>query len=349
MMRICIGKDSYGWDEKFAKALDEYIARGLDIKYEVVDLDKSDWIESLKPFDSVIWNPSYMGLKSAGHYKEKIFFIEHYLNKKVMPSYQTVWAFESKIAESYFFKNFNVPTPETIATFSFKDAIDQLSKAKMPIVVKESEGAAGKGVRLVSDKKKYYNELLLDFAEKKWAEERLKLNPKSIIIKNITRKWLWYYILKRFKILRSGRGAAYWQRFLPDNPGDLRIVVVGNFATGFWRQNRKNDFRASGSGKINFDRELPEEIVLYLIRFTNQMGYDSMVYDVMFEKNDFLITEMSYNCPDKNTYKKNFVYRLIDGNLQKQEGHFWIEELWVKAFVEKYYEHTLLIAHDDRK
>ena len=43
------------------------------------------------------------------------------------------------------------------------------------------------------------------------------------------------------------------QEFLPGNGFDTRITVIGNRAFGFRRFNRPDDFRASGSGRIDWN------------------------------------------------------------------------------------------------
>ena len=54
---------------------------------------------------------------------------------------------------------------------------------------------------------------------------------------------------------------AYFQKYIPAQH-DIRITVIGNRAFGFLRKNRKNDFRASGSGLIDYDyKKIPIEAV----------------------------------------------------------------------------------------
>src|SRR5690606_24651491 len=49
------------------------------------------------------------------------------------------------------------------------------------------------------------------------------------------------------------KGYVYFQEFMPRNQFDTRIIVVGNKAFGIRRFNRPGDFRASGSGQIDYD------------------------------------------------------------------------------------------------
>lgn len=47
-----------------------------------------------------------------------------------------------------------------------------------------------------------------------------------------------------------------FQEYLPDNEFDTRVTVIGNRAFAFRRFNRKKDFKASGSGEIDYDISL---------------------------------------------------------------------------------------------
>src|SRR5690606_9843799 len=49
------------------------------------------------------------------------------------------------------------------------------------------------------------------------------------------------------------RGYVYFQEFVGGNDSDIRVVVIGGRAFAIRRMVRKNDFRASGSGRILYD------------------------------------------------------------------------------------------------
>ena len=52
----------------------------------------------------------------------------------------------------------------------------------------------------------------------------------------------------------SQRSYILWQEFIPDNQRDFRVTIIGRrYAFVFWRNNRPGDFRASGSGLIDYD------------------------------------------------------------------------------------------------
>jgi glutathione synthase/RimK-type ligase-like ATP-grasp enzyme len=320
------------WHEKFANALAKRTAQGDALEYALVNLERHDWIQSVASYDAVIWQPKYMGPRSASYVKEKIYFLEHYLGKLVVPSFNTVWHFESKIAQSYLFAVHTVPTPDTIVTFDYQDALACLETAHPPFVFKESHGAASQNVRLVRERsaaRRIIDQLL---CQQRWNA------VKSRYASTIRRLWAgvftpWLWAKVRQKLLGDERtGVVYWQVFVPGNEADLRITVIGDrYAYGFWRNNRPNDFRASGSGRIDYQRPIPEAPLRYCLSLNQRLGFDSMAYDILFTQDRFVINEMSYAYLDSAIFRASGYYEL-DGTtaLTFREGHVWPEDLWVE-------------------
>ena len=91
------------------------------------------------------------------------------------------------------------------------------------------------------------------------------------------------------------RGYFYVQEFLPGNEFDTRITVIGNRAFAFRRMNRLGDFRASGSGRIDWT---PEEIDLDAVRLAyrvaRQLDTQSIAVDVLRRRGEAVINEISY-------------------------------------------------------
>jgi len=89
------------------------------------------------------------------------------------------------------------------------------------------------------------------------------------------------------------------QEFCPNNSGDFRICTIGTRVMGFYRGNRENDFRASGSGKLNYHIQLPEEAVAMAFRISTENNFPCMAYDfVQNSDNQWVVIEMSYTFDD---------------------------------------------------
>jgi glutathione synthase/RimK-type ligase-like ATP-grasp enzyme len=332
-LKIAVGRDDLGWDARFAEALDKKIAAGKPLIYSLVSLERHDWAEVARPFDLILWKPDTMGVAAASHFKEKIYFLEKYLGKEVVPNYATIWHFESKIAQSYLFDLEKVPTPRTVATFDEEELPDLLAAHPMPLVVKHSEGASSQFVRLVRAPREILRIAEWAFSGERYKNERLKQGgPRYKSILALARKrWFWKFLVQ-YGLGREIPGHVYWQEFMAGNEADLRITVIGDrFAYGFWRNNRPGDFRASGSGRLDFTRKVPEVPLRYCMGLSRRLGVDSMAYDILFRGEEFVINEMSYAYLDSAPYKTSGYYELDgSGALTFVPGHVWPETLWVE-------------------
>ncbi|MBU1054483.1 MAG: hypothetical protein KKC46_11745 [Proteobacteria bacterium] len=321
------------WHDKLAQAFDKRIDQGQIVNYSIIDIDHNDWIKTVEQFDVVIWKPAYLGAVSASYLKEKIYFIEKHMGKLVIPNFDSIWHFESKIAQSYIFKYHAIPSPKTIVTFDYKNAKELIDQMELPAVLKESFGSSSENVYIVKNRRKLNGIVANIFCQQLWDESRAKLNSiYKTFFRNITNLWAWKKIWQ--VISGSERFAvSYWQEFVSGNSADLRITVIGDrFAYAFWRKNRPNDFRASGSGLIDYKHDIPEAPLRYCLQMNKRFSFDSMAYDILFtESGNFVVVEMSYGYIDAALYKANGYFELLEkGNLCFHEGHTWPQELWIE-------------------
>ena len=136
-----------------------------------------------------------MGIDEAAHYKEKTYFLETYLGKMVVPNYNSVWHFESKVAQSYLFALANAPTPATFATFDHHDAEDRLAEAAFPLVFKRSEGAGSRHVELVNSRAAAMRRLRRAFAQQMFHELRAKGRWFwRDLAAAVGRRWFWTFL-----------------------------------------------------------------------------------------------------------------------------------------------------------
>jgi hypothetical protein len=87
-----------------------------------------------------------------------------------------------------------------------------------------------------------------------------------------------------------------FQEFLPNNDFDTRLIVLGNRCFGIRRYNRKNDFRASGSGFLDFNPEYIDKRAIKLsFDIATKLETRLLALDFLFdEQNNPVVTEMSY-------------------------------------------------------
>jgi len=307
---LCDGIVASEWTNRMSDALvseKEYFRQAIN--WDRVGINSDGWIEKLTSYDAILWPPGCMGIKPSSHLKEKVFFIQHHMKKLIVPNFESTWHFESKVAQSYLFDFYEMPTPRTVATFSIKDAIELLKSEKYPLVFKSSSDAASRGVKLIKSVK------------------QAKYQAWKMLYTGF-----WWKAVRRVFRLDHRDNVAYWQEFIPKNDCDLRITAIGDkWAVGFWRWNRPNDFRASGSGLIDYEKPIPEETIHLCLALNKKHNFDSMAYDIIFRNGKPVIVEICYTYVDKAIYDAPGHYELGDsGLLSYRKGHTWPQQLWVR-------------------
>lgn len=98
------------------------------------------------------------------------------------------------------------------------------------------------------------------------------------------------------RIYGPEKGYVLFQEFLPGNSFDIRIIVIGGRAFAIKRFVRENDFRASGSGLIEYDRDsIDIRCVQIAFDVFNKLDAQCLAFDFVFDKNNMpLIVEINY-------------------------------------------------------
>ncbi len=90
-------------------------------------------------------------------------------------------------------------------------------------------------------------------------------------------------------------GYIYFQDFIPGNDYDIRIIAVDEKAFAIKRMVRNNDFRASGSGYIHYEKKhFDDETVRLAFEVSEKLKAQCMTYDFVYLKGKPLIVEISY-------------------------------------------------------
>ncbi len=144
---------------------------------------------------------------------------------------------------------------EPVKDSSVDAVIDALG---LPVVVKESYGSMGKGVRLARDRD-----------ELKAVMESVKLRP---------------HLFQRFVSGSAGR--------------DLRVIVVGGKAIGGMLRSSETDFRSNvGCGGTGTSYDLSPETAVYAESIAEALGLDYCGIDLLFpdDGGDMIVCEVNSN------------------------------------------------------
>jgi len=266
--------------------------------------------------------------------QDLLFIIESFHGIKCYPNLKTAWHYDDKIKQYHLLHPFGYPITESWIFYDKKNALQWIEEASFPVIFKLRCGAASQNVLLLKDKKQAIMIVNRMFGrgilpDKFFYYESTRFSHFNIyrelhrICGNIYRRSRGLDTSNHWQI---NKNYVFFQKFLPNNKWDTRITIIGKRAFAFRRMNRRNDFRASGSGRICYDiRKIDMRCVEIAFQVSKEMDFQSMAFDfLMNEENNPEFCEISY------TYLSDAIYNCDgywDQNLRWHEGHFWPEQL----------------------
>lgn len=281
----------------FSKRWVEYcISNG--ISYKLVNAYSSNVIEQLHDCDYFMWHFSQ---NDDLVFAKQLLFSLQKMGKKVFPNFDTCWHFDDKVGQKYLLEAINAPLVKSHVFYSEKDALEWVKMTSFPKVLKLRGGAASTNVKLIHNEKEAKQYIKLAFSSgiphfdpKDNLKEKKRLyDDKKINIKTLLGA---YYRLMVQPRSKTDYGYVYFQDFIPNNSFDIRVVVTGNKAVAIKRLCRKDDFRASGGGYSQYDRDaIDERCVKIAFEVNKKLKSQSVAYDFIFDEcNNPLIVEISY-------------------------------------------------------
>ncbi|MBA7548471.1 hypothetical protein ES705_40931 [subsurface metagenome] len=304
-MKIAIHPDktsSESYSEKWAEFLEK---RNIHVQW--VDLTAFDVFEKIKGCDGVMWRPIHTP-KDKQLAKRILYTIEKYLNIPVFPDHDTYWHYDDKIAQYYMMQSLGIPMPKTWIFWDKNTALDWAKTTKYPKIFKLSAGAGSSNVVKISSEEQSLKLRNISFNRGIFPMTMNEYKPRII-----QRNWhqlkatlsrikhgLLYGLTSLYPPLHSvwwqpEKNYIYFQEFIPDNSYDIRITNIGNRAFGFRRFNRPDDFRASGSGKLDFDpAKIELDCVKIAFNISKKLNFQCISYDFLYNENQSVITEISY-------------------------------------------------------
>lgn len=228
------------------------------------------------------------------------------LGIKTFPNHNTRWHFDDKCAQKYLFETLDIPYAKANIFYNKKEANNYLKTVSFPIVSKLRRGAGSTNVSLIHNLQEGVDvvDLMFDKGVASLAKPLGNLDQKVRLAKKIKDPIkLVSKVYSHFKKTNSERkfknvekGYVYFQEFMPGNDFDTRIIVVGNKAFAIRRFNKENDFRASGSGKIDYDTsKIDLNFVKEAFLATDKMEAQCLAYDFVYHTdNKPRIIEISF-------------------------------------------------------
>lgn len=275
-----------------------------NIPYKLVNAYDNDIVSQVKDCDGFMWHHSQNNPKALIAAKPILFSLQQ-AGIKVFPDFNTAWHFDDKLGQKYLLEALKVPMVPSYVFLVKKEALDWACKTTYPKVFKLRGGAGSSNVKLVKNHSEAKKMICKAFGRgfsnydawgslkergRKW---RLgKASIKDLLI------GVYRLLIKPAYSMVAGKecGYVYFQDFISGNDSDIRVIFIGEKAFAIKRMVRKNDFRASGSGDILYEKKHFDDNTIRLAfdvhrKLKSQCTAMDFIFDSMKKP---LLVEISY-------------------------------------------------------
>lgn len=206
----------------------------------------------------------------------------------------------------------------------FRNSFDQ-SLCDNSWVIKSASGASSIGVRLSCNRDELYR----------------SINKLSYIKEPLNRRYREFIRKIKYKDYQktsTNRRKFIVQNFVEGLSNDWKVLVFGNKYYIVERPTRKNDFRASGSGKSRYhfgkSANIPDGIFDFAAQIYNSFNVPMISLDIAQKDGEFYLLEMQFVAfgNSGHYYSKEYFYK--DGKVWKTKDNAQtIEEVYVESIV----------------
>ena len=275
-------------------------ANGID--YKIVNCYSNDIVDQLKDCCAIMWHHYHASAKDIQFAKQLLYSLQM-SGKIVFPDFNTDWHFNDKLGQKYLLEAIEAPLVPSYAFYEKKEALQWVKQTTFPKVFKLRGGSGSNNVRLVTQKNavrfihKAFKKGFKQYHPIANLKERIRKYRKGKTSFDDVLKGLVRIVLptEYAHIQGNDRGYIYFQDFIPDNTHDIRVTYVFNKCFALRRRVRKGDFRASGSGMIEYDMsKIPEQALRIAFEVAKRLKLQTAAFDFVMYKGSPLIVELSY-------------------------------------------------------
>lgn len=276
-----------------------------NIQYKIVNAYDNNIIQQLDDCDVFMWHHHLLQYKDYLFAKQLIYVIEKQTSIIVYPNFDTCWHYDDKVGQKYLLDSISAPLIPTYIFYTRDKALEWIQHATFPKVFKLRSGSSSNNVRLAknaTEARKYIEKAFSRGFQKNSHIIRVAQRWKQYRNRNCTFKWFLKGIVTPYSYNERFRkeeiGYIYFQDFIPNNDFVIRVFVIGNRAMAKKTMNRKNDFRASGSGNLIFDKNAIDiRFVKTAFDINQKLKMQSVAFDFLLNPDgNILISEISYCC-----------------------------------------------------
>lgn len=239
---------------------------------------------------------------------------------RVVPRLELFFAYENKGYQHLLGKQLGLKSPGGAYVFNSRQI-----RLPTPFVLKSSWGAGSRSVFLVNDTQNgsgYRTIFRSNFIGRiKVLLKKYILNPENF---------------REYIEANRPVGRAIVQEFQSGLKHDWKVLVFGSRYYTLRRSVRPNDFRASGSGKFDFDAQPPQGLLEFARECFHIIDAPYVSLDIGDVSGKFVLFEyQGLNFGPTTMTKSTGWYEFGQaGTWEKHDGKTMIDEVFVNAFIE---------------
>lgn len=294
----------YGVSVDFCPMADPYLMDNLKEKYFIYTSQEDPGYLYKSFIEDVVF-----GLELAGAYPIPDFkYLKANNNKVFMEMLRKLM-----LPEKYQIKSRWIGAAE--------EAFVSQDQVKIPIVIKDSEGAGSKGVSLANSNRSLKRKLLRS-SRSRFLTFEVRDCLRSLRHKGYTRESL-------------NRRKHLLQEFIPGMNNDWKVLVYGDKYYVLKRQNRPRDFRASGSGLFSYEDSVNPVLLDAAKEVKGYFNVPHISLDLAISDNHVILIEFQFVYFGTSTLEKSpYYYTKSSGAWQKIVGKSILEDVYAKAVVD---------------
>lgn len=242
------------------------------------------------------------------------------------PNLSAYFSHENKFYQELMKNRLNIKTPSSIllttsnSTLKYKDI-------KLPIVAKASSGFGSLGVKLIKSNDKLVS--ITNSLMNKYIYQSLDF---SSILKNLIKSKIKYK-----NLYPNSFGRVIYQELIPDLSFDWKVLVFGSKVYALKRYTRDNDFRASGSGKFDYNEIADDELIKFAVETRKKLNLPFVSLDIADNGGkEYSIIEyqgVHFGLATVINAINEYVYD-IDVEVNKSNTQVDIEKLFYESYME---------------
>jgi glutathione synthase/RimK-type ligase-like ATP-grasp enzyme len=305
-------------------------AKGYKTKVTRFNWESIDEILQQRPI--VLFTSSEDKLALYKSYIDDIIFCLEENDIQTIPGYKFLKAHNNKVFMELIRETSGYNPIKTIHSDiygSLEQLKEEVRRLKYPVVIKPYSGAMSRGVAVAGNPKDLIN-------------KARKVSSSFNIFHDLKEYLRVLKYQSNYKRESFYRNKFIVQNFIPGLTNDWKVLVYNKIFFVLYRGNRKNDFRASGSGRFEFRKDIPEGLLDYVSGIRDHFQVPQISVDVAFDGNTFHLIEFQFLYFGTTTIEKStFYFKKSDEKWVCKDGKSDLEELYVNSISEYLIEQQL--------